>query len=183
MTATGARFRYLGTTDDVVDCERPGCTQVDLKSTVVLVPLDEGDEGEPVYYGSTCAALVLGVRGGGRAVRQAATGARLETLMAAHDAVRMLRYYGLPVAGEVDHDTLRRAVRIYVRSNSGVTARVAETGVKVPDMVMDMVARKRAAIAEAVLVAGDDWVNDWQPLDYGFRREIERCQRQDVAEV
>jgi hypothetical protein len=183
VTTGTARFRYIGTTSDVVQCEN--CGKPDLRATVIIVPVDaEGnDEGEPCYYGSVCAAKALAVRGGGAAVRKAAEGARLNTLMAAHDAVRMLRFYGLPLTGEVEHDALRFAVRVYVRQHSGLADRVARTGVKVPEMVRDMLARKRAAIAEAVLVAGPDWAADPQPLDYGWRREIERCQRQARADA
>jgi hypothetical protein len=49
-----ATVRYLGTTDevDVCDC----CGKTGLKSTVAL----SIDEGEPVYYGVTCAARAIG---------------------------------------------------------------------------------------------------------------------------
>ncbi|HET9144070.1 hypothetical protein [Actinophytocola sp.] len=175
MTTDKGNFRYIGTTSDVVECEN--CGKADLRCTVIIMPVDaEGnDDGEPCYYGSTCAARALGVRGGGAAVRSAATGARLQTLMNAHDAVRMLKLYGLPLSGEMTDDQRKTAVRAYVRYNSGVQARIAEHGGTVSDMVRDMLARKHAAIAEAVLVAGAGWKDDKQPLDWGYRPEITRC--------
>lgn len=187
MANTGStRFRYLGTTDDVVDCERPGCTQVGLKSTVVIMPLDAdgNDEGEPTYYGSVCAAKVLGVRGGGKAVLAAANGARLKTLMAAHDAASMLNLYNLPHTGELPfaHDSLDMTLlcQAYAQHNPGA-ARAALCIADVKRYVLDMLARKQAAIAEAVLVAGTGWVDDRQPLEYGYRAEIERIHGRRVA--
>jgi hypothetical protein len=54
MTTTGATVvRFLGTTDEVAVCDC--CGRKDLKSTVAL----SIDEGEPVYYGVTCAARAL----------------------------------------------------------------------------------------------------------------------------
>lgn len=53
-------YRVKGTTDDVTDCEL--CGKVELKGTVVLVPLDaEGNEdGEVCYFGTSCAAKAAG---------------------------------------------------------------------------------------------------------------------------
>lgn len=53
-------YRVLGTTDDVTTCEL--CGRVELKSTVALQPLDPdgGADGEPVYFGSDCAARAAG---------------------------------------------------------------------------------------------------------------------------
>lgn len=170
-----ARWRYIGTTDECVDCQRPGCTKVDLLSTVVIMPLDaEGnDEGEPTYYGSTCAARALGISGGGRAVTKAAEGARLQTLMNAHDARRMLRLYGdLPETGELTEDQRRAGVRAYVRHNAGVHALLEREGGTVTDLLLDMLARKQAAIADAVRVAGAEWGKDRQPLEWGYRSVI-----------
>lgn len=165
-----AKFRYIGTTDDVVDCERPGCTQRGLKSTIIIMPLDVdgNDEGEPVYYGSTCAAQALAIRGGGRAVTQAANGARLQTLLNAHDARRMLRVYGLPEAGAIEEGMpMVLACRTYGDHNPGAM-RAALSYSDMRGYLLDMLGRKQAAIRDAVLVAGEDWGNDRQPLDYGY---------------
>lgn len=53
-------YRVTGTTDDVTDCEL--CGKVELKGTVMLVPLDaEGnDDGEVSYFGTSCAAKAAG---------------------------------------------------------------------------------------------------------------------------
>ena len=69
-TAPAPRFRYIGITDESTTCDN--CGKVELKATVVIMPLDEGgaDEGDVVYYGSTCAARALSVRGGGAKVRK-----------------------------------------------------------------------------------------------------------------
>ena len=64
---------YLGTSDDVTTCEC--CGKPDLKSTVAL----SVDGGDPVYYGSDCAARALGrgVKGGqGRRHREGRPPAR-----------------------------------------------------------------------------------------------------------
>jgi hypothetical protein len=168
-----ARWRYLGTTDESVICEK--CGKDDLRSTVMIVPLDaEGnDDGEPAYYGSTCAARALGVKGGGKAVLAAANGARLTTLMNAHDARRMLRAYGnLPETGPLTEEQRRAGVHAYVRNNRGVQADIARNGGTVTDRLLDMLTRKQAAIADAVRVAGAEWGKDRQPLDYGYRSVV-----------
>jgi coenzyme F420-reducing hydrogenase beta subunit len=176
MTATetaAPAFRYLGTTDESVVCEK--CGKADLRSTVMIVPLDAdgNDDGDVTYYGSTCAARALGIRGGGKAVLAAANGARLRTLMNAHDARRMLRHYGnLPETGPLTEEQRRAGVHAYVRNNRGVQAEIAKHGGTVTDRLLEMLARKQAAIADAVLVAGAEWGKDPQPLSYGYRSAI-----------
>jgi hypothetical protein len=46
-------IKYLGTTDEVTVCDC--CGKANLKSTVAI----SIDEGEPVYFGVTCAARAL----------------------------------------------------------------------------------------------------------------------------
>lgn len=146
-------FRYLGVTDEVVDCQREGCPKVDLKYTIAIMPLDEdgNDEGEATYYGSTCAAHVLHVRGrnAGKRVLDAARGAAYRTRANAEDARRMLAVYGLPETGEPTRDEMRGAVRLYIRNHYNVSGHCRDTGRTVSDMVRDMIARKRAALADA----------------------------------
>ncbi len=48
----------LGTSDEVLQCEC--CGKPDLKKTIVLTI---GEDSDPVYYGSTCAAWALKGRG------------------------------------------------------------------------------------------------------------------------
>lgn len=156
MTATAApAFRYLGITDECTTCEQ--CGKPQLRNTVVIQPLDaDGNaDGDPTYYGSTCAARALGVRGGGREVLRQARGARYKAHNAAQDARNMLAQYGLPETGEPTQDQMRYAVRLYVRSNHNVAERVKETGRNVPDMVRDMLDRYRAVLATAALLGID----------------------------
>lgn len=52
------RFAFLGITDDHTTCEC--CGRSGLKRTIAIAELDaDGNRGEAVYYGSTCAALAL----------------------------------------------------------------------------------------------------------------------------
>lgn len=163
---TSTTFRYIGTTDECVQCQK--CGRVDLRSTVVLAILDaDGNPDEITYYGSTCAARALAVKGGGAAVRKAAEGARLKTLMAAHDARRTLRRYNLPETGGMPEGDDFPVLMAYAKDNPGA-ARAALSVSDIRRYVLDMVTRKQTAIREAVLVAGDNWGNDRQPLDYGY---------------
>lgn len=147
---TTPTFRYLGTTDESTECER--CGKTELRSTVVLALLDaDGNpDGDPVYYGSTCAARALGAKSG-RAVLQSARAAHHDTLTAASDARRMLAVYGLPEVGEIGttNEDYHRAVDTYRQYN-----RVAqgEDFARVLGRVRDFVTRKRAAIQAATLV-------------------------------
>ncbi|NUT90915.1 MAG: hypothetical protein HOY78_02680 [Saccharothrix sp.] len=151
MTTQTPRFRWIGITDECVECQK--CGKTELRSTVVLAMLDEdGNTEDYTYYGSTCAARALGIRGGGRSVLNSARAAHEHTLETAKDARRTLAYYGLPETGEVDAETLRAAMITYVGSNSNVHRLVRETGKKVSTMVMEMLAGLRAAIAEAEML-------------------------------
>ncbi len=152
-TVTTPAFRYIGVTDECVVCEKCGNTQ--LKSTVILAMLDaDGNAEDATYYGSTCAARALGVRGGGRAVLQAARWAHHKTLQEAEDARRMLAHYGLPEAGEPTADEIREAMKRYIRQHHNIAQWVAETGIGVRARVLDMLSRKRAALADAALIGG-----------------------------
>ena len=55
------RFGTRGTTGDITTCDC--CGKSDLKSTVIIVGLDEGgtETGDLRHYGSTCAAKALGI--------------------------------------------------------------------------------------------------------------------------
>jgi len=150
-TTTAPRFRYIGTTDDLTECEQ--CGRVDLRCTVVLEVLDADGNGEGVtYYGSSCAARALGVRGGGAAVRQAAQYAGEQTKRNAADARAMLAHYGLPEAGEVSDDTLAAAVARYITAHATARWAADKSAADWRAMVLDMIARKRAALAEAALI-------------------------------
>lgn len=82
-------YRVKGTTDEVTDCEL--CGKVELKGTVMLVPLDaDGNEdGEVSYFGTSCAAKAAGwtVRDVKAGIKRAADEER-ERKQAAREAVR-----------------------------------------------------------------------------------------------
>lgn len=151
MTNTTPRFRYIGVTDECVECQK--CGKVDLRSTVVLAVLDvDGNTENVTYYGSTCAARALAVRGGGRAVLQSARWAHERTLANAQEARRMLAAHGLPEIGFPDQDTLRAALRIYIRNGNSVAQRVQEHGVSARVILLEFLMRQRRIIAEADLL-------------------------------
>lgn len=78
-TPAAPAFRYIGITDEVVNCAK--CDKPNLKSTVVLALLDaDGNVEDVTHYGSTCAARALAVRGGGRKVLEQARAAHRETV-------------------------------------------------------------------------------------------------------
>jgi hypothetical protein len=53
-------YRVKGTTDESTECDL--CGRVELKATVMLVPLDAdgNDDGEVNYFGRSCAAKAAG---------------------------------------------------------------------------------------------------------------------------
>lgn len=150
--STTPKFRYIGTTDECVECQK--CGKVDLKSTIVLAVLDaEGNEEDITYYGSTCAARALGIRGGGGSVRRAAEWANIQTRQCADDARRRLAFYGLPETGEIDVYTLANATVKYANQHSAAYWAAEKTGAQWREMVLEMVTYERAAIAEAALIS------------------------------
>lgn len=55
-------YRVHGTTDDTDTCEM--CGKIELRSVVMLAVLDtDGETGELIYAGSTCASRMLAKRG------------------------------------------------------------------------------------------------------------------------
>jgi hypothetical protein len=171
MTTTQTpRFRYLGTTDVTHVCEK--CGKDELRKVVMIVPLDaEGnDDGEPAYYGSTCAARALGVKGGGRAVSKAAEYARLKTLMEAHSGRATLRKYGIAETGGLPADDFG-FLMAFAKNNPGA-ARAALGISDLRSMARPVVENAQRWIAEAVLVAGPEWGKDPQPLEYYGRSAI-----------
>lgn len=150
-TTTPPKFRYIGITDECIVCEK--CGKPGLKSTVILAILDaDGNEEDVTYYGSSCAAQVLGIRGGGRAVLNSARVAHDQTIEAAKHALKRIEFYGLPLEGEPTEDVMRAAKRLYIQSNYGVADLVQRTGKKVPVLVMEMLDGFRRDIALAELL-------------------------------
>lgn len=148
-TSAGIRYRYLGITDDCVTCQK--CGKEELRSTVIIMPVDVdgNDEGDPEYYGSTCAARALGVRGGGKAVLSAARNAHLATLNEAVEARIMLDHYGLPHAGDPTEAELNRSVGLYADAHRNARWAPTTTITEWFAMVADMIGRKQTAITTA----------------------------------
>lgn len=146
-----AKFRYIGITDECIECQ--ACGKPGLKSTVVLAVLNQdGATEEITYYGSTCAAKALGIRATGKAVLQSARWAQDKTIDAARDARRTLADYGLPTAGGATPEALDRAVLDYAGVHRTAMWAAGQTYTDWRDMVLDMIVRKQAAIAEAALI-------------------------------
>jgi hypothetical protein len=53
-------YRVIGTTDESTECDL--CGKVELKATVMLMPLDAdgNDDGDVCYFGTSCAAKAAG---------------------------------------------------------------------------------------------------------------------------
>lgn len=142
------KYRMIGTTDDVIDCEK--CGKVDLRMTVVLEMFDADGNSEGItYYGSTCAARALaarGVRVTAATVRQQATYAQQQRVREAADARRTLDFYSIPTAGAVDADVWETAVHKFRDCNreGGVNLRSVEWA---RTAFADMVDRRRGQLA------------------------------------
>lgn len=154
MTETltaAAKFRYLGVTDDIVQCER--CGKPNLKSTVVLVPQDAdgNDEGDPVYYGSSCGARALGVTGRGASARVlgAARAAHRKLVESAYDGRRMLALYGLPETNEPTDEQVRATAIRYAEIHRHAVWAPSKTAADWHAMTLEMIVRKQAALADA----------------------------------
>lgn len=153
LLAAGVPFRYVGTTDDVVTCER--CGKQDLRCTVVLALLDEDGNDEGVtYYGTTCAARALKLgRGGALQVEKAATAAQHRVTSQYRDALEFLAYVGVDVQGRpmFTRDGVTRlwgpAARRYRMANP-VRSAFSDRSDMVSD-VQSAVARKVAILADA----------------------------------
>lgn len=139
--APAARFRYLGVTDDCVECQK--CGKTELRSTVVLALLDvDGNVEDVTYYGSTCAARALAVRGGGRAVLQSARWAHEATMREARYARERLALYGADDAGQwADADAYKAGRRLFARNNFRDGATVDQYIAQLAECVTAWVAR------------------------------------------
>jgi hypothetical protein len=148
-TQTDTKHRYIGVTDECVQCQY--CGKDDLKSTVVLAILDgDGNEEEITYYGSTCAARALSIRGGGRAVLQAARWAQEKTAIQARDARGRLALYDWPETGDPDARAIAAALPAWIERNRNFAQ--VNTLAACDRALRDARAYDQAAIAEAALV-------------------------------
>lgn len=153
MTATLTRkFRYIGVTDECVECEK--CGKADLKSTVVLAFLDaDGNDEGVTYYGSTCAARALaeidGKRRTGAAVLQSARWAAEKLGREAADCREVLARYGLDGQQPFPWLAAREAAREFRRIHWNASWAPGTTWQGWQDRVYDMVAHRTAIIHEA----------------------------------
>lgn len=144
MPATAPRFRFLGTTDDVIDCER--CGKADLRATVVLEALDaDGNSEAVVYFGSDCAARALAAAGGRRTtaatVRKLAEAANHETAHQLAESERLLAHYE-PVAADDD-----RLIAAYARAHQHAMWLSRTTDAELLGMARDCLTRHRTRLA------------------------------------
>jgi hypothetical protein len=126
-------YRVKGTTDEVTDCEL--CGKVELKGTVMLVPLDDDGnaDGEVSYFGTSCAAKAAGwtVRDVRAGIKRAADEER-ERKEAERAAVReaeqkFLRNWYLEHHGTPDlHEAAKRAGLSPVRMSSPAISALRE---------------------------------------------------------
>lgn len=165
MTETvtaAAKFRYLGITDEIVQCER--CGKPNLKSTIVLVPQDAdgNDESDPVYYGSSCGARALGVTGRGASARVlgAARAAHRTLIENAYDGRRMLALYSLPETNDPTVEQVRAATIQYAEVHRHALWAPSKTPTDWRAMTLDMLTRKQAALADAARLGATVPAND-----------------------
>ena len=139
-----AKFRFIGTTDETVECQQ--CGKTELRNTVVLALLDDdGNTTETVYYGSTCAARALGISGGSRRVLDAARGAGMRVADAARHSRSILDHYDFAYAGRITGEDILNAVPAYIAANPGAADNAFAN-------IRAMVKRHQQAIAEANLI-------------------------------
>lgn len=151
MSTTTPKFRYIGITDECVECQQ--CGKAELRSTVVLAVLDaDGNTEDVTYYGSTCAAKALGLRGGGRGVLNSARVAHDHTLEVAKQARKTLEFYGLPLTGEPTLRELREPVWKFVEAHKNARWIEDSTVDENRERVREMLARCRKQIADAALI-------------------------------
>lgn len=153
-----SRVRYVGITDDETTCGQ--CGRVDLARTVVVEWLDDDGNGtgEIAYFGSTCAARALGARGvrvTGRQALAAATVARSRTLSEARDAVATLTHYGLPLTGGATREEILAAAPVFAQVHAHAVWASRTTHEEWVAHVEGMLARRQAAVADAVLIGWD----------------------------
>lgn len=148
MTETATRYRYLGVTDERVECD--ACGRTELRSTVVLAPLDaDGNDDGVVYFGSSCAARALGrpTRDGAKVLDLARNAhERLRGQM--RDALEFLAYIGVDVQGRP----------MFTRNGErkwGPAARRYAIANPVRGGQDDMVGRVQSAVARRVAVLAD----------------------------
>src|SRR4051794_30879734 len=140
------KYRMIGTTDDVIDCEK--CGKADLRMTVVLEMFDTDGNSEGItYYGSTCAARALAARGVKRTtaqLRNEATAADRQRKWAREHAEQMLTFYSIP-DGDMTPEDFRKTVWVYREHNPSIHG--LRTYDECARFLRDGITRWRAAVA------------------------------------
>lgn len=150
-TTTAPKFRFIGVTDECIVCEK--CGKPGLKSTVILAFLDaDGNDEGVTYYGSSCAARALGVKGGGRTVLQSARWAHDRTIEEAKDARASLDRYDLPHAGEVSDYDVQYAALMFAMNHKHAVWAPSTTGEQWRQMVREFIADRQSKIADAAVL-------------------------------
>lgn len=145
------KFRFIGTTDETVECQQ--CGKTELRNTVVLAILDDDGNTESVtYYGSTCAARALGIRGGGRSVLQSARWAMDELRLKVKDSRARLDYYSLPYQGGVTDEQVAAALPTFIAVHERAMWAATTTRDEWAGMVRETAMRHQQTIAEASLI-------------------------------
>lgn len=151
MTTTTPAFRYIGITDECVVCEK--CGKPGLKSTVILAILDaDGNAEDATYYGSSCAARALGIRGGSRSVLNSARAAHDQTIHIAKDARAALDRYDLPHAGEASDYDVQYAALLFASNHKHAYWAANTTPEQWRAKVREFISIRQAEIKNAALL-------------------------------
>jgi hypothetical protein len=146
--AAAAKFRYLGITDACTTCDR--CGKTELRSTIVLFELDAdgNDIGEPIYYGSTCAARALaqrfGVKVSGRQALDLARAAHRQLVAQVAQSRKTVAYYDAH-GGNGSEGAARECARVHRHASWGGRYGLADWS----RLVTEAYDRHGAIIAEA----------------------------------
>lgn len=142
-----AKYRMIGTTDDVVDCAK--CGKPDLRATVVLELLDaEGNSEGITYFGSTCAARALATRGiriSAAKVRSEADAAQRQREAMARHCAANLDFYGIAIEETLTEDRIAEILPKW-RSVNTITGGRLRPLDEARAMFLDCVARNQAAV-------------------------------------
>lgn len=150
-TTVAPKFRYIGITDECVECQK--CGKPGLKSTVILAILDaDGNPEDATYYGSSCAARALGIKGGSRGVLNSARVAHDQTISVAKEARAALDRYDLPHTGEVSDYDVQYAALLFATKHKHAYWAATKTSEQWRDMVREFVANRHREIADAALL-------------------------------
>lgn len=149
--ATTPKFRYIGITDECVVCQK--CGKPGLKSTVILAMLDaDSNPEDATYYGSSCAARALGIKGGSRSVLNSARAAHDQTIEVAKEARAALDRYSLPHAGEVSDYDVQYAALLFASKHKHAYWAATTTPEQWREKVREFIALRHAEIKNAALL-------------------------------